>query len=417
MPSQYVLASQVSPIHTRRAIRVRLVRSYEVPALRGQAISKSKECLFHDEEGTYIHGTISREDVVKVVEIHSPVEKLIAGKPSRLMDFLIEDTEERQLKCTIWDDHVDAMLPYFNSTEPEPVIVLIQLCRAKTVNGEVRITNSYDATKLWFNHYCREFTEFKAKLTKENTPMKSISTNSMVSQTTDLRDFISGSVVITTISDLYQQTESGDFYVPAMITGIESSGEWYYISCKSTGCNKKLKFKNGLLYCEKCDRKWQNGTVRYKLVVRVADAGSDAPFLLWDRECSELLGMTGDSLYSRSVKVNIKKDYKQNCGSAFGVMNILNDENIVAAYCSSFGVDQEKDLISKMLEDYGNEYSEDDESGGDEVNSPNNIIKPRQQEVQQEMNPLSKRSLLDQFSSTQQMKKGRLEVIKKEKIV
>nr|GMD22859.1 replication factor A protein 1-like [Ipomoea batatas] len=114
---------------------------------------------------------------------------------------------ERQLKCTIWDDHVDAMLPYFNSTEPEPVIVLIQLCRAKTVNGEVRITSSYDATKLWFNHYCPEFTEFKAKLTKENTPMKSISTNSMVSQTTDLRDFISGSVVITTISDLYQQIE------------------------------------------------------------------------------------------------------------------------------------------------------------------------------------------------------------------
>nr|GMC63307.1 uncharacterized protein LOC109164573 [Ipomoea batatas] len=236
MPSQYVLASQVSPIHTRRAIRVRLVRSYEVPALRGQAISKSKECLFHDEE---------------------------------------------------------------------------------------------------------------------------------------------------------------------------------------------------------CDRKWQNGTVRYKLVVRVADAGSDAPFLLWDRECSELLGMTADSLYSRSVKevvdvptelesligkamvfkVNIKKDYKQNYGSAFGVTKILNDENIVAAYCSSFGVDQEKDLISKMLEDYGNEYSEDDESGGDEVNSPNNIIKPRQQEVEQEMSPLSKRSLLDQFSSTQQMKKGRLEVIKKEKIV
>nr|GMC98880.1 replication protein A 70 kDa DNA-binding subunit-like [Ipomoea batatas] len=62
-------------------------------------------------------------------------------------------------------------------------------------------------------------------------------------------------------------------------------------------------------------------------------------------------------------KVNIKKDYKQNYGSAFGVMKILNDENIVAAYCSSFGVDQEKDLISKMLEDYGNEYSEDDESG------------------------------------------------------
>nr|GMD69662.1 protein FAR1-RELATED SEQUENCE 5-like [Ipomoea batatas] len=127
MPSQYVLASQVSPIHTRRAIRVRLVRSYEVPALRGQAISKSKECLFHDEE--------------EVVDVPTELESLI-GK--------------------------------------------------------------------------------------------------------------------------------------AMV-----------------------------------------------------------------------------------FKVNIKKDYKQNYGSAFGVTKILNDENIVAAYCSSFGVDQEKDLISKMLEDYGNEYSED----------------------------------------------------------
>nr|GMD66901.1 putative F-box protein At1g19160 [Ipomoea batatas] len=70
------------------------------------------------------------------------------------------------------------------------------------------------------------------RLSKESTPMRSISTTSIVSQSTDLRDFISGSVVITTIADLYQQTKSGDFYVPAMITGIESSGEWYYIDVK-----------------------------------------------------------------------------------------------------------------------------------------------------------------------------------------
>nr|GMD89869.1 replication factor A protein 1-like [Ipomoea batatas] len=373
----------------------------------------------------------------RVVEICSPVEKVIAGKQSRLMDFLLEDSEQRQLKCTIWDDHVEAMLPYFNSTDQEPVIVLIQLCRAKTVNGEVRITSSYDATKLWFNHYCPEYTEFKAKLSKESTPMRTISTTSIVSQSTDLRDFISGSVVITTIADLYQQTESGDFYVPALITGIESSGEWYYTSCKTKGCNKKLKSENGLMYCEKCDRKWQNGAIKYKLVVRVADASSDAPFLLWDRECTELLGMKADCLYSSYehenvdvptelesligkamvFKVNIKKNPKQNYGYAFSVMKILNDENIVAAYCSAFGADQEKDLISKMIEEYGDEETDDDESGADEVNSPNNVVLPRKPTGDQEMSPLSKRSLLDQFSSTQQMKKGRLDNIKKEKTV
>nr|GMC85793.1 replication protein A 70 kDa DNA-binding subunit B-like [Ipomoea batatas] len=57
----------------------------------------------------------------RVVEICSPVEKVIAGKQSRLMDFLLEDSEQRQLKCTIWDDHVEAMLPYFNSTDQEPI--------------------------------------------------------------------------------------------------------------------------------------------------------------------------------------------------------------------------------------------------------------------------------------------------------
>nr|GME12565.1 replication factor A protein 1-like [Ipomoea batatas] len=188
-------------------MRMRLVRTYEVPELRGRATSKSKECLFHDEE-KYEYLAIEMSTSLNI-SLHS---------------------------------------------------------------GEVRITSSYDATKLWFNHYYPEYTKFKAKLSKESTPMRTISTTSIVSQSTDLRDFISGSVVITTIADLYQQTESGDFYVPAMITGIESSGEWYYTSCKTKGCNKKLKSENRLIYCEKCDRKWQNGAIKYKLVVRVADA-------------------------------------------------------------------------------------------------------------------------------------------------
>nr|GMD55720.1 putative transposase [Ipomoea batatas] len=209
MPSQYILASQITPLHTRRAVRVRLVRTYEVPELQGGITSKSKECLFHDEEG-------------------------------------------------------------------------------------------------------------------------------------------------------------GDFYVPAIITGIETSGEWYYISCKSAGCNKKLKSDDkGLFFCEKCKRKWQKGVVRYKVVVRVADAHSDAPFLMWDRECSELLGMPAAELIANYneengevptkletmigkamvFKINIKKENKHIYGSAFTVMRVLRDDGIVTAYCSSLAPDQERDLI------------------------------------------------------------------------
>lgn len=69
-----------------------------------------------------------------------------------------------------------------------------------------------------------------------------------------------------------------------------------------------------------------------------------------------------------------------------------------------------------MIEEYRDEETDDDESGADEVDSPNKIVLPRKPEGNQEMSSLSKRYLLDQFSSTQQMKKGKLDSIKKEKI-
>nr|GMC89013.1 replication factor A protein 1-like [Ipomoea batatas] len=164
MPSQYILAFQITPLHTRRAVRVRLVRTYEVPELRGGITSKS----------------------------------------------------------------------------------------------EVRITSSYDATKMWINHSSPEFTE-----------------------KTVLNDFITGTVVISTLADLYMQTE-------------------------------------------------EKGEVP-----------------------TELETMIGKAMV---FKINIKKENKHIYGSAFTVMRVLRDDGIVTAYYSSLAPDQERDLISKMIE----ECSDDD---------------------------------------------------------
>nr|GMD88192.1 replication protein A 70 kDa DNA-binding subunit D-like [Ipomoea batatas] len=69
MPSQYVSAHELSPLHTRRAMRLRLVRTYEVPEKRGGNLMRSKECLFHDDKGTYIHANISKEEVEKYCKV------------------------------------------------------------------------------------------------------------------------------------------------------------------------------------------------------------------------------------------------------------------------------------------------------------------------------------------------------------
>nr|GMD09255.1 replication factor A protein 1-like [Ipomoea batatas] len=367
-----------------------------------------------------------------MVEIYSPVQKLIAGKAATLIDFVIVDTQDMHLKCTVWDEHVAAIHQFYNIDVKQPIIVAIQLCRAKIVNGEVRITSSYDATKLWINHSFAEFAEFRSKLAAENSPHRSITTTTVLSDSTGLGDLQSGSITIITLSDLLMKEE---------IVGIEGSrkGDWYYTSCMSQGCNKKLsEGDQGLLICGKCKKKWDQGCVRYKVTVRVVDKRDDAPFLLWDRECADLVGVPAsllfekylkedidippelESLIGRSMifKLSLKRDQMRGPTSAYNVMRVITDQALVDEYCSRLNDTQEKDLISRMIEEDDDDSFDSDEEGskGDEVNSPVNATQEKGKETDSENSDTIKRCLLDQFSTSTKLKKSRMVTVKTEKI-
>ncbi|XP_031096558.1 uncharacterized protein LOC116000850 isoform X2 [Ipomoea triloba] len=70
MPYQYRLASQICPLQTRRTMEVQLLRAFEIPEMHGGSTTESKG---------------------RVVKLYSPPQKVVAGKNSRLMDFLIEE--------------------------------------------------------------------------------------------------------------------------------------------------------------------------------------------------------------------------------------------------------------------------------------------------------------------------------------
>nr|GMC82134.1 replication factor A protein 1-like [Ipomoea batatas] len=304
-------------------------------------------------------------DVIsRVVEIYSPLDKIIGGKPSRLIDFLIADTEDNTLKCTVWDDHVSAILPYYNANLAEPLIVVIQLCRAKVVTGEVRITSSYDATQLWFNQTFSEFVDFRSKLAANTSPMKSISTTTVLSQSTSPSEFQSGAVIVSTLSDVFEVVEDNDFYV-----GIEGSRKWFYISCMKAGCNKKLSDDEGFLKCSKCKGQFVEGTVRYKLLVRVVDRTGDVPFLLWDREVCVRIPPELEILSGMAMifKIGFKKGTMRGPNSAYNVIR---------------------------------ETSQDDE-----VQSPLPIDTGKRKMVDEEDSESVKKCLIDQFSTSKTTKK------------
>ncbi|XP_019163541.1 PREDICTED: uncharacterized protein LOC109159888 [Ipomoea nil] len=65
MAGQFVLASQLTPLCNRKAIRVRLVRTYAVYENRENKAISSLECVFHDVEGVFVHCTIPKDQVQK----------------------------------------------------------------------------------------------------------------------------------------------------------------------------------------------------------------------------------------------------------------------------------------------------------------------------------------------------------------
>nr|GMD95804.1 replication protein A 70 kDa DNA-binding subunit B-like [Ipomoea batatas] len=370
----YILARDIDDRKTTAAMRLRLIRTYDIVQSRYSDKVRSRKCVFHDEEGSYVHLNIPGNNVSatnsfieghvyclknfltfdsikslegidpkvlidvigRVVQIFSPLDKLINGRPSKLIDYVIEDLKGIQLKCTVWDQHVEKVMPFCQYDLKEPVIVLIQMCRVKVPenSGEVKICSSYDATQLLFNHECDECTDFRDR------------------------------------------------------------------------CNKKVDLKGGMYVCGKCGTHCDKPKLRYKIKLRVYDAKGSAPFLLWDREALELLGgITAEELKAMQPKINVERDRLEKRNLAFPVMQIKDDIAVVNQYCPRLlKVTNQKptNSVEQLDDDLDSDagFFSDEEAESPLPNSLTQVAKGGGNDSE-----AVKRMLLDEFSSTQVPKK------------
>nr|GMD26427.1 putative transposase [Ipomoea batatas] len=217
---------------------------------------------------------------------------------------------------------------------------------------------------------------------------------------------------------------------------MESGRHWYYTSCSAKGCFKKLDPNQGSLKCDKCFVSCPEITLRYRLIVRVVDKTSDAPLLLWDKECTELIGMSAfdlkskysqddseiptelESLRNKAMvfKVSIKDEHLKNPAKPIPVLKITNDQELVSVYCPSLTDDH--DELSKMIGEELQDEESDDSESGDEASSPavQQSLKAIREDSSEKVEPGAiKRCLLDQFSSSQDVKRSKAFIIKQEK--
>lgn len=67
----------------------------------------------------------------------------------------------QKLQCTWWGNFVDDLTSYLGNIGDEPVIVVLQMCRASRFKGEVRVFNTFDVSKLILNGDFEQIIEFR----------------------------------------------------------------------------------------------------------------------------------------------------------------------------------------------------------------------------------------------------------------
>ncbi|XP_019186007.1 PREDICTED: uncharacterized protein LOC109180751 [Ipomoea nil] len=432
-------------IYLQKAIRLRLIRTYTVPEGRNSSDSiKSQECVFHDSEGTYIHGNIPKDCVEKYSKL------LKEGKVYAIKDFVVI-SHYYQYKTT---DH-NYMIRFSHETIVErhrrkgfPLLMFRLKSYTDLMSGNVsekhlidvigRVVEYYSPKEILIAGFPSKLVDFLIEdghLKVDTRPPLSVQTVSHISYGS-AAESSKFPIIVTTIEDLYERAEEGYYWVPGRIVSVESTTNWYYHSCRSEGCFRKLHLKSGALQCLKCGTTWQEGNLRYRMIVRVGDKTTDAPFLLWDKECCEIVGKTAFDLrskYSKDgsplptgmeevrnkamvFKISAKNDHFKNKAIAIPVVAIAHDSDLVDHHCPCLSDDQ--DQLSRMLNEDDQDAESDESESGNEASSPN-PIQAKKQKLDEQEEPLepvsSKRNLLDQFSSSRDAKKTKVVLVKQEK--
>nr|GMC95790.1 replication protein A 70 kDa DNA-binding subunit B-like [Ipomoea batatas] len=196
MAPMYVLVEELDKNHTSVAIRLRAVRTYNVWHSRGRDQIKSRECVFHDEAGSYIHLHIPGKSV-------SPKNDFVEGNVYCIKNFLL--------------------VAHWYMYRLKAFEVLNTLDANILVAGEVKICSSYDATKLLFNENTLEFVEFRNSLSmQQQTPFKSITSNSTFSYGTTSGVESSTKMHITTLSEIFSKREADELKAmqPSVMTKV-----------------------------------------------------------------------------------------------------------------------------------------------------------------------------------------------------
>ncbi|KAG4983191.1 hypothetical protein JHK87_027940 [Glycine soja] len=249
-------------------------------------------------------------DVIGVVE--EVVFRQVSGKGRRVV-FKLKDLSQQLLSCTLWDDYCLQFVKFLDDYEGDgPITVLLSHCRIKEAQGSypASISNSFKASKLIINQPVMEIQEFNERYfllaelgIEARSGFKSHgegSTQLSGSIQLSSKESFFGKVEAKTIVEINTISEEIVCVTVGTITRIVlDNHSWCYTACIQ--CHKKSDAEMAPFTCAHGKHN-KEVVLRYRLKVMINEGNESTKFLLWDRECSQLIGQSADAVNKLKIE-------------------------------------------------------------------------------------------------------------------
>ncbi|KAG4918338.1 hypothetical protein JHK82_055793 [Glycine max] len=243
--------------------------------------------------GNFVSGLLV--DIIGVVD--QVVFRHVSSKNTRVV-FRMKDLSGEILSCTLWENYCAQFLSYLNERGDRPMVIILTHARIKDAQGSypASVSNSFKASKLLINDPILEIQGFKERLLDLGVEVSRVllpgdQASSQVSGGSQLssKDSFLSKAEAKTILEINAISEDVVCVTVGTISKIVMDNHsWCYPACAQ--CHRKTDIQTGPFTCG-CGK---DNVGRYRVEVMVTQNNESGKFLLWDRECTELIGQTAD---------------------------------------------------------------------------------------------------------------------------
>ncbi|KAH1127436.1 hypothetical protein GYH30_016147 [Glycine max] len=200
--------------------------------------------------------------------------------------------------CLSYSYEVMDFLSYLNERGDDgPMVIILTHARIK----DAQVSNSFKASKLLINDPMLEIQEFKERLLDLGVEVSRVllpgdQASSQVSRGSQLssKDSFLSKAEAKTILEINVISEDDVCVTVGTISKIVMDNHsWCYPACAQ--CHRKTDIQTGPFTCG-CGKDNDQSVLRYRVEVMVTQNNESNKFLLWDRECAELIGETADDV-------------------------------------------------------------------------------------------------------------------------